>query len=70
MNHSIKKLKTNLQSQLSEPKNRSKEFCDASRMVMEFAHYLKSEKYHLIICVLSESKTLSNFAGKWTNSAS
>ena len=57
MNHSIKKLKTNLQNQFSEPKNTSKEFCGTSRMVMELAHYLKSEKYHLIICELSESKT-------------
>ena len=44
MNHSVKKLNTNLQNQLSEPKKRSKEFCDASRMVMELAHYLKLEK--------------------------
>ena len=67
MNHSITNSKTNLQNQSSEPQNRSKEFCDASRMVMELTHYLKLEKCHLIICELSESKT---FAGKKTNSAS
>ena len=37
MNPSIKKLKTNLQNQLSEPQNRSKEFRDASWVVMELA---------------------------------
>ena len=59
MNHSMKKLKTNVQNQLIEPKkkNRSKEFCDASRMVMKLAHYLKLEKYHLMTCELSGSKT-------------
>ena len=36
---------------------------------MELAHYLKLEKYHLIICELSESKT-GNLAGKRDNLAS
>ena len=70
MNHSIKKVKTNLQDQLSEPQNRSKEFCDAIRMVMELAHYLKLEKYHLITCELSGSKTRGKFAGRRANLAS
>ena len=37
MTPSIKKLKTNLQNQLGEPENRSKEFCYASWIVMELA---------------------------------
>ena len=51
------KVEKEFTEQLSEPKNRSKEFCDASRMVMELAHYLKLENYYLIMCALSESKT-------------
>ena len=47
----------NQESQHQKVENKSKEFCGANRMVMGLAHYLKSEKYHLIICELSESKT-------------
>ena len=55
------KVEKNLQNQFSEQKEtRLKEFCAASRMVIELAiaHYLKSEKYHFIICELSESKNM------------
>ena len=67
MNHSIKKLKTNLQNQFSEPKSILWYKQDG---IMELAHYLKSEKYHLIICELSESKAFGNFTGKRANLAS
>ena len=37
MSPSIKRLKTNLQNQLSEPQNRSKKFRDGSWIVVELA---------------------------------
>ena len=64
------KVQNKFTESISEPQNRSKEFCDASRMVIELANHLKIEKCHLIICELSESKTSGNFAGRKTNAAS
>ena len=68
------KLRLNSQNQLSEPKRKKKQdkiICDVGRMVMEFGHYLNTEKYHLIVsCALSESKILGNFAAKRTYLAS